>query len=192
MKRFLFIALLILLTVSFLSALEIRRGQIRILLEEDKGTFSIFHSARGEDEQSFFVSEDPRTTGVFLLIDNKIYRMGQNSTFKQEAVLNDNGASYIWTSPALKVTLEFIFISSTGNSYSDGVQMKLTAENTSSRTQSVGIRFLFDTWLQEAGKEHFRLADQTDQPVHLLAHDDFREFSERVRGNDDLCRGRSK
>jgi len=159
MKRFLAAVLVLLASASFLFSLETRRGQIRILLDEDKGTFSIYHSPRGEEEKSFFVSQDPRTTGITLLVNNRLFRMGQNSTFRQEAVLTDSGCAYVWTSPSLKAVLDFVFVSSDGSSYSDGVRLLLTLENLSRNSQNVGVRFLFDTWLGETGRYHFSLSD---------------------------------
>ncbi|MBI9100811.1 MAG: hypothetical protein JEY99_00220 [Spirochaetales bacterium] len=160
MKKIILSFFIIILSFSTLFALETRNGQIKIVLDEEKGTFSIYKIAtNGGEDLTFFVDEDTRTSSIFMLIDNRVYRMGQNSGFTQSSELTENGARYIWENPAYKAILDFSFISSTGGTYSDGVKLNFSVENLSSAKHNIGVRILLDTYLGEDNGIHFNLPD---------------------------------
>lgn len=159
MRRILLASFLLCISASFIYSLETRSGQIKIVLDEVKGTFSFYKINTGNTpDESFFLDEDTRTTSIFVLIDNRVYRMGQNSFFTQKAELTETGARFVWENPAYNVFLDFNFISSTGGSYSDGVNLSFSIENLSANSHNIGIRFLFDTYLDESDGAHFKLA----------------------------------
>ncbi len=163
MNRLKFVLIFFILGITSVWALESRSGQIKLVLEENKGTFAVYRIGQSsEPDVSLFVDEDTRTSSVSLLIDNRIYRMGQNSSFQQNAELTEQGARYLWENPSFEIILDFSFISSTGGSYSDGVKMILSVENKSEQRHNVGVKFLFDTYLGEEDSAHFLLPDNGD------------------------------
>jgi hypothetical protein len=54
------------------------------------------------------------------------------------------------------VTETFAFIGTPGASEASGVRVDLEVKNVSTRDVTVGVRYLFDTWLGEASSVHFR------------------------------------
>jgi hypothetical protein len=143
-------ALLFLLTLVCASALEVKKDRIKLVLYENSGVFSIYYL---EDPQqgkyiAFLPDKDPRTSFLSISIWNHIYHMGQSADFKERIEKTATGARFIWVSKRLEVIEDFII-------QGDQVKIVLVLFNISAEDQSVGVRYLFDTYLGEKGGPHF-------------------------------------
>jgi hypothetical protein len=160
MKKFLVMLIISgFVMISSVSGLELKEGRIKLILHEDSGRISIFYQDKlvSNEYTSLLLKQDPRTSGIILLIDNKSLRMGSNFEFDQKIEETRNGAAFIWTSNRLKVTQSFSFITSEGGAIADGVKSEIVIENISNDSISVGVKYLFDTYLGENGESdaHF-------------------------------------
>ncbi|MBN1799019.1 MAG: hypothetical protein JW822_10600 [Spirochaetales bacterium] len=142
--------LLCFLCMSRLNALEIKKDRIKLVLYENTGIFSLYYLKDAEKEKyvPFLLDKDPRTSFLSLSIWNKIHRMGGSGDFIQRIELTAQGARFIWISKQLQVIQDFII---------QGTQVKivLVLFNISQVDQSVGVRYLFDTYLGEKAGPHF-------------------------------------
>ncbi|HUX50135.1 MAG TPA: hypothetical protein VMW73_05020 [Spirochaetia bacterium] len=141
-----------------LSALELKAGRLKLDLFENTGRFSLSYLENPQANQyvPLFFSDDPRTSGLSILQDDSLYRMGDSSNFKMSLAKADNGASFVWTSPKLAVTQEFQFIRSQDSSLVNGLLITVTIKNTGTQPTTVGARYIIDTTLGEHSAAHFR------------------------------------
>lgn len=157
MRKPIFLLIAFLLTLVSPGAYEQSRGNMKIVLDEGPGTFSIYDITNPAKPVSLLLDKDARTSGLFVLVDDKVYRMERTSAFDQRIEERANGAAYVWSNSSLTITLEFLFTQSTASQVADGVKLRAFVNNSSGRAIKVGIRFLLDTYLGEKFQEHFYL-----------------------------------
>ncbi|MBI9108741.1 MAG: hypothetical protein JEZ04_18510 [Spirochaetales bacterium] len=148
-----------------INALELKEGRIKLILHESSGRISIFYQNKlaSEEYTSLLLRQDPRTSGIILIVNNKLQRLGDTFEYEQSIVNTRSGSSFVWKSKQLKVTESFSFITSPGGSIADGIKIELEIENISEDSLSVGMKYLFDTYLGETnrGESHFFLSDNS-------------------------------
>ncbi len=152
-------AAVLLLASAFAWPLELTRGRIRLVLHEDTGRFSLYSvSAEGgrSEYTALFVAQDPRTSKLSLVVDNRVYVLGDSGEFKQTAEKTGQGARFLWESRLLQVEQRFSFIAPSGSTIPGGVLISLELTNRADRQLQVGARLLLDTYLGEDGTSHFR------------------------------------
>lgn len=153
--------LCILIVVLFLGipvfALELKEGRIKLVLHETTGRFSAYYltDVRRNRYTSFLLDDDPRTTVLSILQGNNVYRMGESADFKQSVQKTADGADFIWKSSSLEIRQSFKIITSSGAGLANGFSVTVTIKNTSESPLSVGMRYLFDTYLGENDNTHF-------------------------------------
>jgi hypothetical protein len=137
-----------LLLGSFLARawpLEVSEGRLKLVLHAGIGRFSLYL-----DGIALFVDQDPRTSGMSLLLDNRVYKLGDSGEFKESSEALPGGARFTWTSKRLAVTQTFSFQGG------EAVAVSVTIRNNTDREVAAGLRFLLDTYLGEASFPHFR------------------------------------
>jgi hypothetical protein len=156
--RFLFLPVLVLLGGPVFPA-EFTDGRIKLVLHEATGRFSLYYLGDSVNArfEPFFVDQDPRTSSLSVMVDGKVYRMGESSAFKIRA---GGGPSLIFESAFLRVTEEFSFIKTAGSSATNGITLSVKVENKNSRQSDIGIRLVIDTMLGEGGGDTHFLTDQ--------------------------------
>ena len=158
MKRLSIIIISIFVFIHGAMALEITDGRVKIKLYENSGRFgfSYLTNATTNEYLPMLLEQDPRTTALSVLVGNKVYIMGDTASFKQKVSQTEDGAEFVWTSSVLEVKEEFSFISSPDSVLSDGIKIILTLTNISGDDLTVGLRYLFDTYLGENDNLHFK------------------------------------
>jgi hypothetical protein len=141
------LAALLLLGSSLARAwpLELSEGRLKLVLHAGIGRFSLYL-----DGIALFVDQDPRTSGMSLLLDNRVLKLGDSGEFKEKAETLPGGGRFTWTSKRLTVTQTFSFQGG------EAVAVAVTIHNNTDREVAAGLRFLLDTYLGEAGFPHFR------------------------------------
>jgi hypothetical protein len=139
------VGLLLLVLTGQLAALEVSAGRLKLVLHQGIGRFSLY-----ADGIPLFVDQDPRTSGLSMVVDNKVYRLGETSEFRETAETLAEGARFTWTSQRLTVTESFSFTSNSS------LLIAVTITNTSERDMSVGLRLFLDTYLGEESYPHFQ------------------------------------
>jgi len=152
--------LLLAVALAPLSAVEIDSGRVRLILHEGIGRFSLYtrESAASTDYISLFVDQDPRTSGISLVVNDKIYRLGDSAEFaeKAEQPAGEAMGRFVWSSRILEVVQEFTPVLSSASGKAEGVRMSIRISNRSRSRLSVGLRFCLDTYLGEDDLSHFR------------------------------------
>jgi hypothetical protein len=149
--------LVILAVAGNAMGLEVQEGRIRIELQEQSGRVAFYYLSEGDGKKfiPLLIAEDPRTTSLTILDNNRAYVMGESSGFVQSVEQTASGVRYDWVSGALRVEQEFIFVASPSSALADGVRIDITVRNTSARARNVGVRYILDTYLGENGGNHF-------------------------------------
>jgi hypothetical protein len=150
-------------------ALEAKDGLLKIVLTESSGRFNIYYLqdlSKGSYVPLLF-ERDPRTSSLNVLVDNKLYRMGESPEFRISTQKNDSGMEFVFKSSFLQVKQSFIFTKSQEAGLVDGVRISIKAENLTDRDMSIGIRLILDSYLGEKSGNHFltdlrqRIASET-------------------------------
>jgi hypothetical protein len=151
--------------------LEVTNGNVKLVLHEDTGRFSLYYMVNPETKKyvSMLVDQDIRTSFLSLLIDNKVTRMGESSQFKEKLEKKETGATRTWTSDWLEVTENFKFTAS-DNKDTDGVKITLSIKNKGDVKTIVGARYLFDTYLGERNGAYF-VTDKSTKTENEVAFD---------------------
>jgi hypothetical protein len=149
-----FLGLLILALAPKLGAADFSDGRIRLTLHEGSGrfTFSYMNDLSQEKYEPFFVDQDPRTSFFSVMVNDKIYRLGESSAFRARTEESFSNPSFVFESTFLMVSEEFAFIKTAGSSLSNGIKITVTLENRSPRQVDLGLRFLIDTSLGEGSR----------------------------------------
>ncbi len=139
-------------------ALDLADGRIRITLYEGIGRFSMSCMTKGPNGIAvpLLAAQDPRTTTLSVVVGNKIYRMGESAGFSEKVEKVPGGGRFIWKSSFLQVTETFTFFASPGAQATDAVRIDVGFKNLSEKDASIGVRYLFDTYLGESSFVHFR------------------------------------
>ena len=78
-----------------------------------------------------------------ILVDNDIYTMGDDASFRQVAEKTAGGARFTWSSALMKVTEEFTFLTPNDVPLTEGVKIDITIDNVSEVNHRIGVRYLF-------------------------------------------------
>ena len=135
--------LLLFLLVAFtMRAAEFSDGQLRLVLHERTGRFSLYHL-----DEALFSDVDPRTSYLSVLANNRFYKMGDAISFKPH--LLEDKPSFVFESSFLAVTQDFEFIKAPNSSVANGIRITITIENKGDQIITSGARMLLDTNLSE-------------------------------------------
>ncbi|MDR1950534.1 MAG: hypothetical protein LBQ38_14185 [Spirochaetaceae bacterium] len=148
-----FVFILTAVFTGIVSGVEYSDGSIRLVLHEGTGRFSLYYTSNtpGSAYEPLFMDQDPRTSFLSVLVNNRAYRMGEASVFRTRVGDNSARPSISFESPFLMVTEEFSFIKTLGSGTSNGVRIDIRAVNLGKESVQVGFRFLLDTNLGENG-----------------------------------------
>lgn len=126
-------------------SLEVSQDRLKLVLHQGIGRFSLYL-----DGAALFVDQDPRTSGIALLLNNRVYKLGDNTEFRESAESLPGGARFSWTSRLVTVTESFAFQGPAA------VSLSVTITNHTEGELNAGLRLLLDTYLGETGFPHFR------------------------------------
>lgn len=156
-KKLFLVSILIAVVLSFAAALELKTGKIRLVLHENVGRFSIYYlsDVKTNTYIPLLLDQDPRTTVLTVLLNNKTIRMGEAAGFTFTTEKTIDGGMFAWKSPSLEVYQNFSFLKSKESALVDTVKITLTIKNPGDSDVSVGVRYLLDSYLGEASQNHF-------------------------------------
>lgn len=164
LKITLYIFLFVLVFPFTLRAVEFREGRIKLVIQENTGRFSLYYltDIKKETYEALFVDQDPRTSFLGILVDDKAYRMGESSAFRLR-INTDSSArpAIVFDSAFLSVSEEFSFIRAGSGTLVDGLRIDIRVTNKGERQIPVGIRFLLDTKLGEGDGTPFSTDKRT-------------------------------
>ena len=159
---------------------EFREGQLKLVIHERTGRFSLYDLGSG-NPQALFSDKDPRTSFLSVMVNDIIYKMGDTSIFRIR--LEKDSPSLIFESPFMKVTKDFIFVRN--HSGEEGLQISITLESKGRRRVSAGARYLIDTSLGEGPRlVPIRTDQRTISAETIITRYDSDDFW--IDGNDGL------
>ena len=147
LKCGLFFPLLLCISLSVMAA-EYSAGSLKIILNENTGRFSLY-AVNGDRADALFADEDPRSSFLSVMVNDRSYKMGDSSVFKTRIVDNSNNPAFIFESAFLTVTEEFSFLRTPNSAVPNAIKITITLENRGDRQIEAGARFLLDTSLGE-------------------------------------------
>jgi hypothetical protein len=139
-------------------ALEFTGGRLKLVIHENTGRFSLYYLTDITQERyaPLFVDQDPRTSFLTVMVNDRTYRLGEAVAFRTRIGNAPANPGITFESSFLAVTQEFSFIKTAGSSLINGIRMHIRAVNRGERQAQVGLRFLLDTSLGEGGSPaHF-------------------------------------
>ena len=136
------------------AAAEYTNGAIRLVLDERTGRFSLYALDENNQTkgQALFAVEDPRTSFLSVIVNDRSYKLGDSSAFRIRLGGGTQNPSLIFESSFMIVTEEFAFIKDDNATAAKGVAITITLENSGDRQISAGARFLLDTSLSEKSR----------------------------------------
>jgi hypothetical protein len=161
-KTNLCLALLLLCSLQTLPALEVTQGNLKLVLHEGIGRFSLYarNEASGSSFTPLFVAQDPRTTLMSVIVGDRLYRLGESGEFKETTQKTTEGARFSWISDELKINEDFVFVPR-------GVAVRITLSNQSGRVLTAGLRLCIDTYLGEKKASHFSTSSHPEVTKEL-------------------------
>lgn len=156
MKRLLATLIALASLASLASALEIKDGKIKLVIDERSGRFAVYYlvDAAKNAYQPLLYDQETRTSYLTLYLDQRAYKLGEASEFKVSVTKEASGARIVYRSSSCVVTQSFAVFAS-GATGKDSVKISFSIENVSEKDISVGLRMLLDTWLGEKSGKHF-------------------------------------
>ena len=150
-----------LLAAPSLVAVDYRQGLVQLTLHEQLGRFtlSVRDGSSPSGYRPLFFDDDPRTSVLAIAVGNRVFRLGESSSFEMTVSDDADAPGFVWTSQQLEVAESFEFISSAPGRPVDGVRVTLSIRNVSEEYLEVGARYIFDTNLGEDGSNHFSLSN---------------------------------
>jgi hypothetical protein len=155
-KRFLSTLIFLVCSLRIFAA-EYVDGRIKLVIHENTGRFSLYFMTDIAREKyvPFFVDQDPRTSFLALMINDRNYKLGESSAFKTRLGGSPSKPALVFESNFLTVTQEFSFVRTAGSSLTNGVRITIGIQNQSERSIQAGARLLLDTNLGEKEEAHF-------------------------------------
>jgi hypothetical protein len=126
-------------------------GNIRLILNDQTGTFSLYYLADPEKAyyEPLLSADDPRSSYFSLSVNGTVHRLGQSPGFKT-AIEQQNGyPALVFESEELTITNVFTPIKTASSGNVNGIKLSITIMNTSYCHALVGLRLLLDTHLGE-------------------------------------------
>jgi hypothetical protein len=152
-----------------LSALDVVDGRIRLVINEKFGRFAIYYKTDPDKEKYTPLIWDRnqlRTSFLSVLIENKMYKLGDTSYFKVHLRGTQDRPVLAFESPLVSVTETFSFIRTATSTETNAIRVDVAVENWSGNAANIGVRALIDTYLGEKSTPHFStdvrgIADET-------------------------------
>jgi hypothetical protein len=126
-------------------------GNVRLILNEQTGTFSIYYLSDLETSryESLLSTEDPRSSYFSVSINGDVHRLGLAPEFTTTIEQLNGYPALVFESNELTITNVFTPIKTVSSQYVNGVKITITIMNTSYCHAMVGLRLLLDTYLGE-------------------------------------------
>ena len=151
LKRIAFVCALLAVGVFTIPALETESENFAVDITESQGRFSLY-AIDGDERTALYVADDPTTSYFSILLNNRIYRLGDSFDFRQSAETTNDGAKLIFTSSRLEIEIDVDL------SADRFVLVDVSISNVSETDLDVGLRMLLDTYLGE-DNTHFVTPD---------------------------------
>jgi hypothetical protein len=149
--------------LSGLGASEFNEGNIRLIINEKTGLFSLFFLTDPVTRryEPFFVNKNPQTSFLSVNVNGKSFRPDKDKNFRVKVETFRGNPVIMRDSRVLEVTEIFTFIKTANSVVANGVKITIYIKNKTGKQAIFGMRALFDTYLGEGyGKVPFVINGQ--------------------------------
>jgi hypothetical protein len=129
--------------VNSVCATEIAEGNIRLVLNQRTGRFSLYYLSDAQRYVPLFNNQD-RYTYASISVNGNVHRLGDRQ-FRHRFDTIDANPAFIFESSSLTVTQVFSPVATVSSDKVNGIMITFTVQNTSDQDHTVGLRFLLDT-----------------------------------------------
>ncbi|MCL2801009.1 MAG: hypothetical protein FWD28_04545 [Treponema sp.] len=151
-KAFIFSLLLIcfLLSVNHLSGSEITDGNIRLVLHERTGSFSLYHMSNNGTMryEPLFNNRNPGASFTSISVDGNVFKLGDRQ-FRPRYERFNGDPSFVFEHLNIEVRQVFKPIKTPNSNIVNGIVITYTVKNNAERDYLTGLKILIDTELGE-------------------------------------------
>jgi hypothetical protein len=155
LRKFISFLILVLFSVFALSAADYYDGNIRLSINEKKGSISLYYmtDTNSKRYEPLFYSKEPKSSYISVNLDGKVYRLDQSGGYFRTRTENIDGSPVIiYESQAVTIREIFTLVRTVNSGEINGVNITVVMQNNGKKPISAGLRFLIDTHLGEDRK----------------------------------------
>jgi len=137
-----------------LLAAEFDNGDIRLIINEKTGNFSLYYLSIPEKMryEPLFDSREQGSSFLEVSVDGVVHRLGKSKIFSTRLEDQDGNPAVVYESPSLIVRKVFTPVRTPNSQAINGLNITVTVQNTGEQAVSTGLRMLIDTHLGEGRK----------------------------------------
>jgi hypothetical protein len=162
-QRGLLACFLLIAGLSGLRASEFNNGNIRLIINDKTGLFSLFFltDPAARRYEPFFANKNPQTSFLSVNVNGKSFRPDKDKDFRVRVETFSGNPVIMFDSRVLEITEIFTFIKTANSAVVNGVKITFYLKNKTGKQAVVGMRALFDTYLgEERGMVPFIINEQ--------------------------------
>jgi len=150
-KFAIFLLVIFFLCLNKVSADNGYDGFIRLILDQRKGSYSLYYLAdtRGRNYEPLFYANDPTTSYISVMVDDVVYKPSQSRLFRTRMETQHDQPSLVFESGFVLIRQIFTPVKTANSDNINGVQITVMIQNKRDRVSFIGFRMLLDTTLGE-------------------------------------------
>jgi len=154
LRKLIIFSILVLYSVFALSAADFFDGNIRLSLNERKGSISLYYmtDANSKRYDPLFYSKEPKSSYISVNLNGKIYRLDQSGYFKSRTENINGNPVVIYESSDVIIRQIFTPVKTVNSDDTNGINITTVIQNKRDSSVSAGLRILIDTHLGEGRK----------------------------------------
>jgi len=151
LRKLIIFSILVLYSVFALSAEDFYFGNIRLTVNEKKGSISLYYMtyANSKRYEPLFYSKEPKSSYISVNLDGKVHRLDQSGFFRSRTENIDGNPVIVYESPDVTVHEIFTPVRTVNSDEINGVNITILVQNNGKKSIPTGLRFLIDTHLGE-------------------------------------------
>ena len=158
-RTFLLLVLLLAGSLLFAAPLEIARGNLKLVLYPDTGSFCLYQLSDVGKNRYEPLFEDRNASGTswfFVLSNGRIFKLSSRIGHPVVLETTDTGARFVFTlTDDFQVEQVFSFVESSDRTLPVELKIETSIENTSGKDGKFALKALIDTTLGESEGIHF-------------------------------------
>ncbi|MCL2765555.1 MAG: hypothetical protein FWD40_09805 [Treponema sp.] len=129
---------------------EIQNGNVRLVLYEKTGNFSLYFLSNHETfrYEPLFNSREPKASYAAIFLNGNYYRLGDRP-FRPKFERHEGNPGFIFESQDMSIRQVFSPVKTSSSNVVNGVKITFIIQNSGTRASLVGLKFLIDTILGE-------------------------------------------
>jgi hypothetical protein len=154
LRKVIIFLILVLFSGFILSAADFYDGNIRLSINEKKGSISLYYMTDPNSKryEPLFYSKEPKSSYISVSLDGKVYRLDQSGFFRARTENIDGNPVIVYESQAVTVRKIFTPVRTENSGETNGINITIVMQNNGKSPVSAGLRFLIDTHLGEGRK----------------------------------------